>query len=169
MVIKQSFLQCIINMRVHWKNYLKQRAFLLEHLWRGVWIHALICLYSVNRIRPVLVYFACVCLFVFCSPSLRCLISLSLLPASPPSLSLSLPLSRSLICFFDVEFKAAANVFFIWHTFCWASCPALLCKAGWRRMVMTLALWDSKWVKFKWSLYIRAPVNQTSPLPGLQA
>lgn len=70
---------------------------------------------------------------------------------------------------FDVEFKAAANVFFIWHTFCWAHCPPLLCKVCWRRMVMTLALWDYKWVKFKRSLYIWAPVNQTRPVPGLQA
>lgn len=39
--------------------------------------------------------------------------------SSPPS-SPSLSLFRM---FFDVEFKAAANVFFIWHTFRRASLP----------------------------------------------
>lgn len=34
---------------------------------------------------------------------------------------------------------------------------------------MTLALWGSKRVKFKRSLYITATVNQTGRVPGLQA
>lgn len=73
---------------------------------------------SVNQIKLVWLFF-CMCLVSlfflrnrFFLPSLRCLISLSLplLPAPSP-LSLSLPLSDSHM-FFDVEFKATANVFF---------------------------------------------------------
>lgn len=42
--------------------------------------------------------------------------------------------------------------------------PCLLCKSGLKeRMVMTVALWDYKRVKFKRSQHIRAPVNQAGP------
>lgn len=160
MVIKQY----IINMHIQWKDYLKHHVFSLEHSCIRGWI----CTITLHIPWINSRLYCCLCLYLvspaflqnrFFSPSLRYLIRIeALLPALP------LPLSRSHM-FFDVEFKAAANVFFIWHTFCWASCPPLLCKQSWRRMVMTLALWDSKWVKFKRSLYITAPVNQTWPVP----
>lgn len=93
--------------------------------------------------------------------SLKCLIRIEvLLAALAPSIAL--------VRFFDVEFKAPANVFFIWHTFGRASCTALLCKWGGRRIVMTLALWLSRWVEFKHRLHIRAPVTQKGPVPGLK-
>ena len=70
---------------------------------------------------------------IFFLPSLKSLIGIeTLLPPLSPhlSLSLSLPLSLVLICVFDVEFKAAANVFFIGHTFVLSVLPTASMQSG---------------------------------------
>lgn len=78
------------------------------------------CVYVYMHIKIYMKYKKCVCVSDLFGkrislPSLRCLIRLgALLPALPLSL---------FRMFFDVEFKAAANVFFIWHTFRRASLP----------------------------------------------
>lgn len=74
--------------------------------------------------------------------------------------------SPSFICFyrFWCEIQSGCKcIFFIWRSLCQASFPVLVCRVRWRRMVMTLALWDWEWMEFKSSLYIRAPVNHSRP------
>lgn len=84
--------------------------------------------------------------------------------SSPPS-------SPSLLfaCFLMWNSKQLQMYFLSGTHFAERLCPPLLCRVRWRRIVMTLALWDSKWAEFKCSLYITGPVSQQRPVPGLQA
>lgn len=82
-------------------------------------------------------------------------------PPSSPSLFFA--------CFLMWNSKQLQIYFLSGTHFAERLCPPLLCRVRWRRIVMTLALWDSKWAEFKCSLYITGPVNQQRPAPGLQA
>lgn len=82
-------------------------------------------------------------------------------PPSSPSLFFA--------CFLMWNSKQLQMYFLSGTHFAERLCPPLLCRVRWRRIVMTLALWDSKWAEFKCSLYITGPVNQQRPVPGLQA
>lgn len=82
-------------------------------------------------------------------------------PPSSPSLFFA--------CFLMWNSKQLQMYFLSGTHFAERLCPPLLCRVRWRRIVMTLALWDSKWAEFKCSLYITGPVNQQRPAPGLQA
>lgn len=86
------------------------------------------------------------------SPSLS--LTLSQLPFSPP------PTSTRMLFFFSLcgIQSGCKCIFYL------PSVPAFYAKAGLKeRMVMTVALWDSKRVKFKRSQHIRAPVNHPGP------
>lgn len=82
-------------------------------------------------------------------------------PPSSPSLFFA--------CFLMWNSKQLQMYFLSGTHFAERLCPPLLCRVRWRRIVMTLALWDSKWAEFKCSLYITGPINQQRPVPGLQA
>lgn len=100
---------------------------------------------------------------------LRRPISPSLALSQPPSLSLPPP---RLACFFFslCGIQRGCKCIFLSGVHS-AERPAwaLYARAGWRRMVMTVAFWDHKRVKFKRSQHIRAPVNQAGPSARVSA